>query len=64
MHTTATTELPDLATLALITLCPLPIAEGLKTILPYIPETIAVDVALGKVCSYGGTARDIAIYAD
>lgn len=64
MHTAATAELPYFALLALLCLRPLAVAKGLKSILPYIPEAIAVDIALCVVATHAGAARDVAINAD
>ena len=58
MHTAATAELPYFALLALVALGPLAVAEWLEPILPYIPEAISVDIALGVVATYAGAARD------
>ena len=61
VHTATSAELPHLTLLALIGLGPLAVAEGLKSILPHIPETIAVDVALGIVASHACASRNVAI---
>ena len=61
MHASATAELPHLAVGTLIGLCPLAVAEGFKSILPYIPETIFVDITLGIVATHTCTARNVAI---
>ena len=64
VHTSAAAELPHLTLGTLIPLRPLAVAEGLKPILPYIPEPISVDVTLRIVTAHTGTARNIAINTD
>ena len=64
MHTATTAELPHFALLALLRFSPLAVAEWLESILPYIPEAIAVDIALCIVAAHACAARDIAINAN
>ena len=64
VHTSTSTELPYATLGALARTCPLPVAELLEAVLPYIPKTIAVDVALCVVGSDACTARDVAIHTN
>ena len=61
MHTSTATEVPNPTIPTLIYLGPLAIAEGLKTVLPHIPESILVDIALRVVATHTRTTRNIAI---
>ena len=61
MHAVAHAIAPHLAVLALVGLHPFPVAIDLELVLPYVPETILVDVALMVVAADTQTTRDGAV---
>ena len=63
MHASATAELPHLTFAALARACPVTVAELLEAVLPYVPEVVAVDVALRIVAAYACATRYVAINA-
>ena len=61
VHTIAHAIAPHLAMLALVGLHPFPVAVNLEFVLPYVPETILVDVALMVVAADTEATRDGAV---
>ena len=61
VHTSTATELPYATLCALARTCPLPVTELLEAVLPYVPKTIAVDVALRVVGANTCAARNRAV---
>lgn len=64
MHAAAATKLPRLAVGTLAGMRPLAIAEREKTVLPYVPEVVVIDIALGVVGADARAAGYIAVDTD
>ena len=62
VHAVALAELPHLALGALALAGPLAVAELAKTILPHLPQVVAVDVALVEPCTNARTTTNRAVY--
>ena len=61
MHTIALTVAPHLAMLALVGLHPFTVTVGLELVLPHVPKTVLVDIALMVVTTDAETARNGAV---
>ena len=61
VHAIAQAIAPHLAIGALVRLHPFPVAIDLELVLPHVPETVLVDIALVVVTSNAEAARDGAV---
>ena len=61
MHSIALAIAPHLAFRALVGLHPFSVAVNLELVLPHVPETVLVDIALMVVAANAETARDGAV---
>ena len=61
VHAIALAIAPHLAMLALVGLHPFPVAVNLEFVLPNVPETVLVDIALMVIAADAKTARNRAI---
>ena len=61
MHAVALAIAPHLAMLTLVGLHPFPVAVNLEFVLPNIPKTILIDIALMVIAADAETARNRAI---